>query len=274
MRSIERTVGCSINTVDKLLRDAGEVALAYHDEHVRGVKAKRIQCDEIWSFVHAKAEERADEQAGGRSDDRRLLDLDRDRRRQQVAGQLSGRRSGCRICADADGRSSRPAGEPGPTDHGRAPGVSASGRGSLRRGYRLRDAGEALRRAETAPGSRAPLQPVRVRRRAQGQDHRQPRSEARQHVLHRAGEPHDADEHAAVHSADECLLARSSKTTPTWSRSMRSGTTSSASTRRCGSRPRWRQGSKPGCGRWRMWFGWSSGARILDQEHCWWAKNN
>jgi IS1 family transposase len=54
MRSIERTVGCSINTVDKLLRDAGEVALAYHDEHVRGVKATRIQCDEVWSFVHAK----------------------------------------------------------------------------------------------------------------------------------------------------------------------------------------------------------------------------
>jgi IS1 family transposase len=54
-RSIERIVGCSINTVDKLLRDAGEVALAYHDEHVRGVKAQRVQCDEIWSFVHAKA---------------------------------------------------------------------------------------------------------------------------------------------------------------------------------------------------------------------------
>jgi IS1 family transposase len=55
MRSIERIVGCSINTIDKLLRDAGEVALAYHDEHVRGVKAQRVQCDEIWSFVHAKA---------------------------------------------------------------------------------------------------------------------------------------------------------------------------------------------------------------------------
>src|SRR6266567_7383706 len=54
MRSIERIVGCSINTVDKLLRDAGEVALAYHDEHVRGVKANRVQCDEIWSFVGAK----------------------------------------------------------------------------------------------------------------------------------------------------------------------------------------------------------------------------
>jgi IS1 family transposase len=50
-----RFIGCSINTVDKLLRDAGEVALAYHDKAVRGVKAQRIQCDEIWAFVHAKA---------------------------------------------------------------------------------------------------------------------------------------------------------------------------------------------------------------------------
>ena len=55
MRSIERIVGCSINTVDKLLRDAGEAGLAYHDEHVRGVRAHCVQCDEIWSFVHAKA---------------------------------------------------------------------------------------------------------------------------------------------------------------------------------------------------------------------------
>jgi IS1 family transposase len=59
MRSIERTVGCSINTVDKLLCDVGEVALAYHDEHVREVKAQRIQCDEIWSFVAVKQKNRA-----------------------------------------------------------------------------------------------------------------------------------------------------------------------------------------------------------------------
>jgi IS1 family transposase len=55
MRSIERTIGCSINTVDKLLRDAGEAALWHHERAVRGVKATRVQCDEVWSFVHAKA---------------------------------------------------------------------------------------------------------------------------------------------------------------------------------------------------------------------------
>jgi IS1 family transposase len=55
MRSIERIVGCSINSVDKLLEKAGAACAAYHDEHVRGVAAKRVQCDEAWSFIYAKA---------------------------------------------------------------------------------------------------------------------------------------------------------------------------------------------------------------------------
>ena len=54
MRSVERAVGCSINTVDKLLQDAGEATLWYHNKHVRGVRATRVQCDEVWSFVDAK----------------------------------------------------------------------------------------------------------------------------------------------------------------------------------------------------------------------------
>ena len=54
MRSISRVVGVSINTVTKLLVQAGEACAAYHDEHVRDVKAARIQCDEIWSFCYAK----------------------------------------------------------------------------------------------------------------------------------------------------------------------------------------------------------------------------
>lgn len=54
MRSISRVVDVSINTVAKLLVDAGEACAAYHDDHVRDVKAKRIQCDEIWSFCYAK----------------------------------------------------------------------------------------------------------------------------------------------------------------------------------------------------------------------------
>ncbi len=54
MRSISRMTGVSINTVSKLLIDAGKACGAYHDEAVRGVKASRVQCDEIWSFTYAK----------------------------------------------------------------------------------------------------------------------------------------------------------------------------------------------------------------------------
>ena len=54
MRSISRVADVSINTVSKLLVEAGEASLAIHDEMVRNVKASRIQCDEIWSFCHAK----------------------------------------------------------------------------------------------------------------------------------------------------------------------------------------------------------------------------
>jgi IS1 family transposase len=54
MRSISRVADVSINTVSKILVEAGEACLILHDETVRNVKASRIQCDEIWSFCHAK----------------------------------------------------------------------------------------------------------------------------------------------------------------------------------------------------------------------------
>jgi hypothetical protein len=54
MRSVSRITGVSINTVSKLLIDAGLACAAFHDKTVRGVTAKSIQADEIWSFSYAK----------------------------------------------------------------------------------------------------------------------------------------------------------------------------------------------------------------------------
>lgn len=54
MRATSRMADVSINTVSKLLVDAGNACAAFHDEKVRGVTASRIQCDEIWSFTYAK----------------------------------------------------------------------------------------------------------------------------------------------------------------------------------------------------------------------------
>jgi IS1 family transposase len=54
MRSISRVCDVSINTVSKLLVDAGKACATFHDETVRGVKSRRVQVDEIWSFTYAK----------------------------------------------------------------------------------------------------------------------------------------------------------------------------------------------------------------------------
>jgi IS1 family transposase len=55
MRAVSRIADVSINTVTKLLIDAGLACVAFHDEKVRNVTAKRVQCDEVWSFTYAKA---------------------------------------------------------------------------------------------------------------------------------------------------------------------------------------------------------------------------
>src|SRR5713101_6183826 len=49
-----RMTGVAKHTVLKLLKDMGCASAAYHDAHVRNLKARRNQCDEIWSFVYAK----------------------------------------------------------------------------------------------------------------------------------------------------------------------------------------------------------------------------
>ena len=55
LRATSRMANVSINTVTKLLMDVGEACEQYQDKALRGLKARRIQCDEIWSFVYAKA---------------------------------------------------------------------------------------------------------------------------------------------------------------------------------------------------------------------------
>ena len=55
MRAISRTTGASKNTIVKLLEDAGEAFSEYQDRTMRNLTCKRIQVDEIWAFVYAKA---------------------------------------------------------------------------------------------------------------------------------------------------------------------------------------------------------------------------
>ena len=55
IRSTVRMTGVAKNTVVKLLLDLAEACAAYHNRYVRNLKVRRLQCDEIWNFVGAKA---------------------------------------------------------------------------------------------------------------------------------------------------------------------------------------------------------------------------
>jgi IS1 family transposase len=54
IRSTSRMTGIARNTITKLLVDLGEACMQYHDAHVRNVRVRRLQCDEIWANVGAK----------------------------------------------------------------------------------------------------------------------------------------------------------------------------------------------------------------------------
>jgi IS1 family transposase len=55
IRATVRMTGAAKNTVVKLLADVGAACAKYQDETLRNLPCKRVQCDEIWSFVYAKA---------------------------------------------------------------------------------------------------------------------------------------------------------------------------------------------------------------------------
>lgn len=54
MRSTSRMTGASINSVTKLLIDAGKACAAYQHDALRTLACKRLQLDEIWGFCYAK----------------------------------------------------------------------------------------------------------------------------------------------------------------------------------------------------------------------------
>ena len=54
IRAVSRMTGASRNTIARLLINAGSVCAAYQDKTLRNLPAKRVQCDEIWSFIGAK----------------------------------------------------------------------------------------------------------------------------------------------------------------------------------------------------------------------------
>jgi len=69
IRSTVRLTGASKNTVAKLVVELGAACTRFMNEAMVNLPCKRIQCDEIWSFVYAKeknvTEEIAEKQIAG-----------------------------------------------------------------------------------------------------------------------------------------------------------------------------------------------------------------
>lgn len=64
IRAISRMTGASKNTIVKLLTDAGQACSEYQDRVFVNLPCKRLQADEIWSFVYAKQKNVPEEKRG------------------------------------------------------------------------------------------------------------------------------------------------------------------------------------------------------------------
>jgi IS1 family transposase len=64
MRATSRIADVSINTVTKLLIDAGRACSDYQDKTLRNLGTKRVQVDEIWSFIGMKNRNIPEERKG------------------------------------------------------------------------------------------------------------------------------------------------------------------------------------------------------------------
>jgi len=62
LRATSRLADVSLNTVMKLLVDAGSACSTFQDSALRDLPCKRVQVDEIWSFVGAKEKNATQEQ--------------------------------------------------------------------------------------------------------------------------------------------------------------------------------------------------------------------
>ena len=92
IRAIARLIGASKNTIVKLLRDAGRACAEYQHNAIRNLTCKRLQLDEIWSFVYAKQKNVPDHKRGEAGDIWTWTAIDADTK--LIASWMLGDRSG------------------------------------------------------------------------------------------------------------------------------------------------------------------------------------
>lgn len=68
VNAASRITGKSKNTILKLLADAGEACVMYQDHAMRNLKIKKVQVDEIWSFIGMKQKNLPTDDESGNGD--------------------------------------------------------------------------------------------------------------------------------------------------------------------------------------------------------------
>ncbi|MDO8355826.1 MAG: IS1 family transposase [Nitrospirota bacterium] len=105
MRATARIADVAFNTVAKLFIETAKVCAEYQDKAFRNLTCKRLQLDEIWSFVYAKAKNVPDGKLGRAGDVWTWVAIDADTK--LVPSWRIGSRDGataCEFVADLAGR--------------------------------------------------------------------------------------------------------------------------------------------------------------------------
>jgi len=105
MRATARIADVAFNTVAKLFIETAQVCADYQDQTFRNLTCKKLQLDEIWSFVYAKAKNVPDGKRGQAGDVWTWVALDADTK--LVPSWRIGNRDGataCEFVADLKGR--------------------------------------------------------------------------------------------------------------------------------------------------------------------------
>jgi IS1 family transposase len=206
IRSVCRMLGREKRTVTRLLVDVGTAGYRYQDRTLRNLKCRRLECDEIWSFIGCKQKHVT----------KKMLE-------QRIVGD-----AWVWVAIDADTKLV-PCWLVGTRDAGCATEFIADLERRLANRVQLTtdghkvylnavidafadeiDYAQLVKYFGNAPESQK-VQPGNLRR---GQENHPPRRSGRdvhQHQLRGAPEPHDADVHAALHAAHQWILEESAE---------------------------------------------------------------
>jgi len=203
LRATARITGVARMTIEKLLRDLGAACAKLHDEKVRNLASKRIQCDEIWAFVGAKQKNVPVEKSDEWGDCWTWTALDPDSK--LIVSYLVGDRTPPMAFALMQDVASRLAGRVQLTTDGlywyphaveKAFGIGVD-YAVLEKHYGHGTSGKAPASTRYSPARFTGATRATVTGRPD------PRYVSTSHVARRTSEPHDADAHAPLHAADQ-----------------------------------------------------------------------